>query len=325
MTVLLDTATVPARERADLFAAALQEAAAPAHLVLTGPDRDIRGRFEGWQFGAASLLRLHLGGFRMIRTSQQIRRTPAPQFAITFARGGAEVRFSRDEGRYRYREGQLFLGELNRPFEVEYTGGECVSFQVPHEALALPEETVRRAANRLPSTPLHHLLTTHLAMIADIADTLGDDSAASGLGNAALELTRALLITAAGRGDGVALPADILLTSIRAYVHRHLADPQLSPATIARAHHISLRYLYKLCTRSGIRLEQWILAQRLDRARAELTRPSPHDRTIAEIAKRYGFRDPAHFTHRFRIAYGMTPSQWRREAADRPACVIAPG
>jgi len=90
------------------------------------------------------------------------------------------------------------------------------------------------------------------------------------------------------------------------------ADPDLQPSTIAAAHHISLRYLYKLCAQADFSLEQWIIGERLQGARDELTRPESRQRTIAMVARRWGFSAPTHFSRRFRTAYGLTPSEWRR-------------
>jgi AraC-like DNA-binding protein len=64
-----------------------------------------------------------------------------------------------------------------------------------------------------------------------------------------------------------------LLTRIRAYVRVHLRDPELSPDQIAAAHHNSRRYLLRLCQDAGLSLEQWIIAQRLAGARADLAKP----------------------------------------------------
>jgi AraC-like DNA-binding protein len=98
-----------------------------------------------------------------------------------------------------------------------------------------------------------------------------------------------------------------------------LTDPLLNPRRIAQAHCISVRHLHKLCHRAGFSPEQWIISQRLERARAELARPDHRKPSISTIATRCGFRDPAHFARRFRAAYGMTPTEWRRLALDARA------
>ncbi|MFI6213384.1 helix-turn-helix domain-containing protein [Nocardia brasiliensis] len=286
------------------------------HLALTGSDRSICCRFEQWQFGETTLVRSVIGGIHVARTPRLIRQSPSAQLLINFTRGGAGPRVTRGSARHRYDDGNLFLIELDRPFEAEYAGGECVSLQVPHELLGLSAHTIGHAADQLRTSPLHQMLLTQLAELVDIADTIQGLSTGDALGRSCLEIVRALLATAAddGHGDLTALPADILLARIEAYIGRHLTDPALSPGTIARAHHISIRHLYKLCAQAGIRLEQWIITQRLDRARTQLAQPDLAAHPIAAIAHRNGFRDPAHFTQRFRAAYGMTPSQWRADA-----------
>jgi AraC-like DNA-binding protein len=79
-------------------------------------------------------------------------------------------------------------------------------------------------------------------------------------------------------------------------VYQHLTDPDLRPATIAAAHNVSLRHLYKICAQSGFSLEQWIIGERLHGARDELIRPDSHSRTITMVARQWGFSDPTHFT-----------------------------
>jgi AraC-like DNA-binding protein len=39
-------------------------------------------------------------------------------------------------------------------------------------------------------------------------------------------------------------------------------------------------------------------------------------RAIAEIATRWGFRSPAHFTRAFQARYGITPAEFRRTTRD---------
>ncbi|WP_443217637.1 helix-turn-helix domain-containing protein [Saccharothrix sp. CCNWYY140] len=63
-------------------------------------------------------------------------------------------------------------------------------------------------------------------------------------------------------------------------------------------------------------MEQWIISERLRGAREDLIRRTDRSRTIATIARRWGFGDPTHFTRRFRAAYGITPSEWRRAGTE---------
>ncbi|MER8222552.1 helix-turn-helix domain-containing protein [Streptomyces sp. NPDC094143] len=102
-----------------------------------------------------------------------------------------------------------------------------------------------------------------------------------------------------------------MLSRIRAYIDRRLMEPDLSPGSIARAHHISVRYLHKLFRNDGITVGQWVRQRRLDSCRRELSRTRSRGVTVAAVANRWGFSSPAHFSRTFREAYGMTPSQWQ--------------
>ena len=141
-----------------------------------------------------------------------------------------------------------------------------------------------------------------------MAGELATDPGAAALGTATTELVRALLASAA-QDERFSRPAlaDALLTRVMAYVRAHLTDPALSPHSIARAHSVSVRQLYKVCAAADLSLEQWIIDQRLEAARTALVSPDGRRRSIAATAHATGFRDPSHFTRRFRAAYGVTP------------------
>jgi AraC-like DNA-binding protein len=130
-------------------------------------------------------------------------------------------------------------------------------------------------------------------------------------------LARAL-ISSAGDEDRIAREAmaDTLLVRVQAYVRAHLNDHRLTPESIAAAHHISVRHLYKTFADAGLRLEQWLIALRLEGARHDLARSDGRQRTVAAVAHRWGFPNPSHFTRRFRAAYGMTPREWRALKAE---------
>lgn len=111
-----------------------------------------------------------------------------------------------------------------------------------------------------------------------------------------------------------------LLAQIREYVRQNIIrDPDLSAAGIARAHHVSVRHLYSLREQAEFSFEQWIIGvvsragSRTRRARTPRTGPLPPPPCVG------GSRDPAHFTRRFRTAYGLTPRDWRSVAhEERP-------
>ena len=82
--------------------------------------------------------------------------------------------------------------------------------------------------------------------------------------------------------------------------------------TIAAAHDVSLRQLYRMFSDAGLSLEQEVIGQRLELARAQLVSPAGRRRSIAATARACGFTDASHFTRRFRHTYGMAPGEGQR-------------
>ncbi|WP_430383474.1 helix-turn-helix domain-containing protein [Streptomyces sp. P10-4] len=114
------------------------------------------------------------------------------------------------------------------------------------------------------------------------------------------------------RGTRSAPAGNDLLARIQCHIEDNLTDPDLSPESIARAHHISVRYLHKLFQSGGTTVGAWIRQRRLDACRAELR---GRRRSVAAVAHRWGFVSPSHFSRLFRQTYGLTPSEWQATAS----------
>lgn len=102
-----------------------------------------------------------------------------------------------------------------------------------------------------------------------------------------------------------------LLARVQSFVHQHLADPDLSPATVAHAHHLSLRRLQQVLAAVGTTPATLIRRTRLQQCRRALLDPGHGGCTIQTIAARWGFTSHAHFTRLFRATYGSSPSAYR--------------
>ncbi|QES11423.1 AraC family transcriptional regulator [Streptomyces venezuelae] len=200
------------------------------------------------------------------------------------------LRFGEDCRMIFFRVPRCYLGvsepELHRVLGVPVRAGEGLGALASEflTALAAEAELRRSTIGERRARTAVHLLSVLVMELLD-ADTTDAADDASGAGNE-------------------------MLSRIHAHIEEHLRDPDLSPESIARAHHISVRYLQKLFQSDGTTVSQWVRQRRLESCRFELGR-STRRITMAAMAHRWGFSSPSHFSRTFRGAYGMSPSEWQ--------------
>ncbi|MFJ5708726.1 helix-turn-helix domain-containing protein [Streptomyces sp. NPDC093105] len=152
---------------------------------------------------------------------------------------------------------------------------------------------------------------TSLAATAEVRrSTIGDRRARTAVHLLSVLVVELLGAHTADGTDEASGTGSELLSRIHAHIEEHLRDPDLSPESIARAHHISVRYLQKLFQSDGTTVSRWVRRRRLESCRFELGR-SDRRVTMAAMAHRWGFSSPSHFSRTFRGAYGMSPSAWQ--------------
>jgi len=97
------------------------------------------------------------------------------------------------------------------------------------------------------------------------------------------------------------------LIGVRQYIENNLYDPRLCASTIAAEHGISVRTLQQLFSDAGTTVSSWIRERRLKACYRALS-SADRSETVTEVAFRWGFNDAAHFSRRFKQAFGVTPS-----------------
>jgi AraC-like DNA-binding protein len=105
------------------------------------------------------------------------------------------------------------------------------------------------------------------------------------------------------------------LRAVKADVRANLAG-NVSVAAVAQRQGITPRYLHMLFEHEDATFSQFVLRQRLDRARTMLADPDQDHRSIAAIAYAAGFADLSYFNRAFRHRYGATPGEARKEERD---------
>ena len=117
----------------------------------------------------------------------------------------------------------------------------------------------------------------------------------------ATELTKLLDI------DGF---SSLNVARIRSYIRDNIAD--VTRNSIAEHFHFSPNYLSKLFRNvEGVSLITYIQNQRMERAKELLANT---DQSISEIAMEIGYPNFSHFSKRFRLFFGCSPNEYRRNA-----------
>lgn len=220
--------------------------------------------------------------------------------------------------------GDMALYDSSRPFQI-WRGGrgapwqmvDCLTVTFPHSMLPIPPGRVRRLlggrlTGRAGTGAVLSALVNSIASDADERPV----SSLFHLSTAFADLLAALLSEELDiRGAMAPESAQrALLLRIQAYIEHRLADPGLSPQTLAAAHHLSVRSLHRLFTAYGLTPSSWIRERRLDHCRRDLAAPSLSSQPISSIAARWGFPDKAHFSRVFRNTYEMSPAEYRLAA-----------
>ena len=308
--LVVDSATVPHRERLTFVVESITGAASATSFTSRAERGSVHLSMSVWQFGGVQVFDAECSA-HILRRSGPARSDEEPAFMFTHGlKGvGAHLQPGRQTA---VRPSGLWATDLLAPYEHHVSDTRTLTSRVTTEALGMPTEVVGRTLDRLHLSPLAPLFIQHVREVRRVANH-ADDVTASSLGASTVLLARALVASVAPddqRASRGAVEAALVLR-VKAFVRQHLGDPRLNAQRIADAHFVSVRHLYKVCADSDLRLEQWIIEERLARAAEDLARGSLSAVTVGEVAARWGFTSAAHFATRFRRTYGVSPREWR--------------
>jgi len=212
--------------------------------------------------------------------------------------------------------GDLAIYDTNRPYTLAFEEqARMMVVMFPCDALTLPTDYVGQlAAVRMAGgTGLSGIVGQFIRQLSENLDVLGGPSG-SRLATNALDLVSTMLHAEMDIAPDRMKPQALLAASIREYIEANLSDPLLAPASIAAAHFISTRHLHNVFHESGTTVASWIRSQRLEGARRDLRDPLHAGKSVSTVAARWGFLDAAHLSRTFRDAFGLSPTDWRRQA-----------
>lgn len=311
------TANYPRADRYDAWDAQLRSAYCGFSL-----DRPFEADFDAMtrarQADSLMVIDCVCGPFKASRARPDVGREGREVFGIQLVLAGREE-LNIDGESIVLKQGDLLLWDSARPITL------CVREKLHKISVVTPLARFRhwlpatwdRIPRRIASgSNAANLLAAHMRSLHSyfLDDELGS-------GDALLEVSLGLVIDALHRTSYQA-PESLRgaqLARVRRFIDRKLDWPDLSPSLIAAANHISVRYLHWLFEPTGVTVSQYVIQQRLQRCRRELSIGTMGGRTITDIALSWGFRDATHFSRRFKQEFGQSAHDFRRQARGMPS------
>ena len=291
-------------------------------LRVAGPPAHFDARLTGGDWGGLRVWRVEASPLLAARAPRHITLPARDDYLLALHVSGTATGVQ-DDRQVTLGPGDFALFDPTRPYTIAFQGAgtfEHVIYQVPRASLDARGQAGNMTALRVPAaSSAGRLVSPYLRTLARSAGPAGDRPALA-LIDAGLDLAASALRAAAGVGGHQDSRRRVLISELKRYALAHLGDPALSPEAAARACYVSVRELHRIFAREGVSFGAWVREERLRRCRDELAGQQHSHRTVAEIAARWGFRSPAHFTRAFRARYGMVPVEFRRlaSARDRP-------
>jgi AraC-like DNA-binding protein len=316
-TIRLTTAEVRPQDGFDYWNDVVSSTFVPLE-CRNGAPAGFHGELANVSLGDLQLTRVTAAPHAVRRTRRTIARNdPGVLKVVTQISGTGRI--SQDGRDAELAPGDLTLYDTTRPYTLSFDEpAEFETFVVmfPGELLGLSADDVRRvtAVRVCGREGIGALVSPFLLGLAQTTGTdatvLSSRLAANVL--ALLETVyRERLDLCPGEPERL---SQARLLSIQQWLQRRLGDPELSPESIAAAHHISVRYLHRLFAAEGTSVSRWVKERRLEGCRGELGDPSLVRFSVAAVAARWGMLDAAAFSRSFRAAFGLSPREYRMRA-----------
>lgn len=273
------------------------------------------GSMHRWRLGNIELSRIHCDGLLYRRHDHHLLQETESSLLIAIPEDDT-ISFVQNDRRTTCKPGGFLVERSDAPYEYWHTErNRQWVLKVPTAHLRTRLCRSERlgglafdASTGIASFFISSLRTTinHLEMIDDTAR-----------GAAGTHLTELLCL--AIMDDQRVLTSN--LSSVRAahlsraetFIRSHLKDLDLTPGKVADGCGISLRYLQRLFHETGQSVQSYIRERRLNRCNEELC-SQRSNRSISDIAYDWGFTDQAQFSRYYRLRFGKTASETRREA-----------
>jgi AraC-like DNA-binding protein len=285
--------------------------------VLLREQDQFTGKIVDCRFGNLDFSRIISSSEFTERTSRHVRKDGRDHFVLVNVHNGV-VRLKQ---RGRDREiptGAFALFDLNSPWTWEHADAtEIINITMPGFMLRSRLRTVDQLVC-IPSDGRTGLWGITSDLMRSLSEQLGSIPSPAAYSYSSHLVELIALAFEAGATDALESNNGPVRSALRrrclGFMRANLADQELDPEKISDSMGISVRYLHRIFQEESDTVCASLRDLRLEAAHQALANPANGRLPISEIALRTGFKSAAHFAAAFKGKYGLSATEWRRNA-----------
>ena len=278
---------------------------------------DFEGEIRGCELDTMRVSEVGASQQHVTRSKKQIAKSTEREFLLSLQL--EDVGIVNQDGRIaELHPGDFALYDSTRPYTLHFDRPfRQIVLQIPYDSLAeqflRPENVTARRVSAQTATGA--LTSQFIQSVAGRLDILSLQERAT-IKQHIIELIALAMgsMSSLRELDGQSMTRTAMLERIKQYIKINIRDSQLTPAQVAGHHHISERYQRMLFASTGATISRYILNKRLELCREALENSALRGYSITQIAFSYGFNDAAHFSHKFKERYGISPKDCRERS-----------
>ena len=275
---------------------------------------DFFGTIRGCHLDQMQISEVNSDPQHVYRSRRQIAKSSVSEFLLSLQLD--EVGFVNQDGRIaELHPGDFALYDSTRPYELHFNQPfRQIVLQIPYDPLAErfinPQQiTATKISAR---TGVGALTSQFIRSVATRIDSLSPQDRRV-ITEHVIELVALSMgsMSSLKEANGQSSSRTAMLERLKQYIEINIRDPKLGPRLMAEQHGISQRYQRMLFASTGTTISRYIMDRRLALCCEALASAAMAEYSVTEIAFSFGFNDAAHFSRKFREAYGMSPTQYR--------------
>lgn len=268
---------------------------------------DFYGELAEFRSGAIKLSVVDMAQVHLYRTSKDVSASSDAHYYAVFQLGGSS-QLEQGGNRAALGRGDIALIDASRPSDMTYNDD---SRQL---SLILPRQVVERGSHFCAvncATPIKAgspLASMANQLVHDTRQRQGLDMQES---EAVLDALVSLLLPGVSARDNGVDAHERQFRKTIAYIDEHISCDELCPELIAREVGVSVRGLYRMFSKRGLVVAQYIKHRRLDFC-AQNLRSAHGEQKLSALCYAWGFSDSSYFSSAFKSRFGVSPGEYRK-------------